>query len=285
MSALPDSATPSGDRNREIGRPMAGANGLVLFDMHCHLDRMADGEGLARDAGRRGIGILCTTLTPADALKARERFSHHGNVRVATGLHPWWVADGDDEGGGPDRAAVAARQAALCDFVGEIGLDFSPAHRRTGDAQIRAFEKIVAACAAHPRRRRVLSIHAVRAAADALDILERSELPSHASCIFHWFSGTGDDFLRLRRLGCLISVGERMLSTKRGREYARQIDLDHLLLETDAPRRLDDPFPIEELEASLVRTIEAIAALRHIGKEELAARIAQTSSGILGMTR
>ena len=30
-------------------------------------------------------------------------------------------------------------------------------------------------------------------------------------------------------------MNERMLATKRGREYARQIPLDRLLLETDAP--------------------------------------------------
>lgn len=38
---------------------------------------------------------------------------------------------------------------------------------------------------------------------------------------------------------CYFSVNERMLGTKRGREYARQIPLDKLLIETNARENLD----------------------------------------------
>ena len=43
-----------------------------------------------------------------------------------------------------------------------------------------------------PREGRVLSIHAVQAAGESLDILERHRLTASANCIFHWFSGTSD---------------------------------------------------------------------------------------------
>lgn len=253
-----------------------------LIDMHCHLDRMANGDQVALEAGELGIGVLCTTVAPEDFESARARFAHLGNVRVAAGLHPWWVEDGPC---GNERAKMAACAASQSDYVGEIGLDFSRSHRSTADAQIEAFDRIIAACADHQRAGRLLSIHAVQSAPVALDILERHEMTRQSSCIFHWFSGTSDDLARLRRLGCYISVSERMLATKRGREYARQMPLERLLLETDAPAQLDSVYSAHLLRKSLDYTLNALAVLRSENKSELAARIAQTSSQLLDLQR
>lgn len=246
-----------------------------LVDMHCHLDRMSNGEQVALEAG---IGVLCTTVTPDDFESARARFAHLNHVRVAAGLHPWWV---EDSPSGIERAKTAAQAAAQNDYVGEIGLDFSCAHQDTANAQIEAFSRIVAACADHRRAGRVLSIHAVQSAHVALDVLERHGLTRQACCIFHWFSGTSDDFARLRSLGCYISVNERMLATKRGREYARQMPLERLLLETDAPTQLDSAHSAQALRTSLDSTLRSLAELRAENENELAARIAQASSQLL----
>lgn len=259
-------------------------------DMHCHLDRMANAAEVATHAQERRIAILCTTVTPDDVASAQDVLAESRNVRIAAGLHPWWVTDGPK---GTADAAQAAALAAVSDYVGEIGLDFSPAHKHNARAQIAAFERIVSACAAKPRRGRVISIHAVRAASDVLDMLEAHGLPDHATCIFHWFSGTSVDLDRIRRLGCHISVNERMLATKRGREYARQMPLEQLHLETDAPPQAGTPphadtspqarapYPVDELERSLNRTLEALARIRGIEQEELAALMAQASSKLI----
>lgn len=262
------------------GDPNGQAGPWRLVDTHCHLDRMANAGEVAAQALELGIAVLCTTVGPDDAQGAQAAFASYPNVRVAVGLHPWWVADGAES---ERQGARAAEMAASWDFVGEVGLDLSPAHADTRNAQLSAFDRIVSACAGHPREGRVLSIHAVRAASEALDILEHHRLPGNATCIFHWFSGTSADFDRLRRLGCHISVNERMLASKRGREYARQMPLDRLHLETDAPPRLDEAYPAEELERSLSRSLDALARIRGAEREELAAHIAQTSSRLLGM--
>lgn len=265
-----------------------------LVDMHCHLDRMANAAEVAAEAERRGVAILCTTVMPAEALEAQKALARHRNVRVAVGLHPWRVsaaaarAAGDMGESGPAACAAELVDAvfehgAASNYIGEIGLDFSAAHMGTAAAQVDAFERIVSLCAVRPSEGRIVSIHAVRSAGTALDILERHGLPRRATCIFHWFSGTSDDLARIRRLGCHISVNERMLASKRGREYARQIPLAQLHLETDAPPQLDAPYPARELERSLVRTLEALARVRGVECEELAAHMAQTSSRLLDM--
>ena len=259
-----------------------------LFDMHCHLNRIENAVEVARKLDRRGVSALCTTVTPDDALAAQRLFAAAPNVRVAAGLHPWWVIS--DACGSDVRNANYAREndveraaslAAESTYVGEIGLDFSPAHETHREAQLRAFERIVRTCAENPCANRVVSIHAVRAATEALDILERYQLSSQAACIFHWFSGTSDELTRARRASCYFSINERMLARKRGREYARQIPLDRLLLETDAPPEFDMPYSAAELEASLTRTLTELAAVRNTNADALASAIANTSARLL----
>lgn len=250
-----------------------------LFDMHCHLNRVEHSADIARELEQRGISVLCTTVTPEDAAAAQALFAAAPNVRVATGLHPWWVPS--EGSAATDVIEHAAEHAAASAFVGEIGLDFSDAHIDSKETQLAAFDRIVCACAAHPLPRRVVSIHAVHAETEALDILERHNLPAQTACIFHWFSGTSDELARARGASCYFSVNERMLATKRGREYARQIPLDRLLLETDAPPEFDTPYSAQDLEASLTRTLTQLAEIRREGIDALASTIAATSRRLL----
>lgn len=251
-----------------------------LFDMHCHLDRMANADEVAREAVANDMALFCTTVTPADALAARSRFGTPPNVRVGVGLHPWWITDGRC---GEIEIEQAAQLAAASRFIGEVGLDFGPRHAANSQRQLDALEAIARACAGHPVEGRVLSIHAVRSAGEALDVFERHGLTASAHCIFHWFSGTSDQLARALDAGCLFSISERMLATRRGREYARQIPLDRLLLETDLPEQLDKPCSADQIEASLMRALHELAHIRGTDEHALSTRIAKTSSGLLGL--
>ena len=51
-------------------------------------------------------------------------------------------------------------------FIGEVGLDFGRDRTATRDVQVAAFERVARACAGGGK---VLSIHAVKAAGEALD--------------------------------------------------------------------------------------------------------------------
>lgn len=249
--------------------------------MHCHLDLMANADEVAADAAARGIALFDTTVTPTDAKAARKRFAQTPNVRVGVGLHPWYLADGRCSGDDADRAALAAAQSH---FIGEVGLDFSERYRESFAAQIEAFELIAQACAERPKPERIISLHAVRSAGAVLDILERFDLAHSATCIFHWFSGTNDELARARSMGCRFSISERMLASKKGREYARQIPNDRLLLETDAPPELGAPYSASAIETSLSATLDQLAELRGEGRDELAARIAEASCRLLDLT-
>ena len=100
-------------------------------------------------------------------------------------------------------------------------------------------------------------------------------------CIFHWFTGTSDELARARQRGCHFSINEHMLKTKRGREYARQIPLERLLLETDAPSGLDAPYSAEALERSLIAAAEGIAHAKDVPVQDVMAATSKNAAKLL----
>lgn len=233
------------------------------WDMHVHLDFMREAAAVADEAAELGLGMFAVTVTPAGYERAARELAGAPNVRVGVGLHPWWVADGRCDA---EAIAAVADLARGARFVGEIGLDLSPKHVPDGsaDRQAAALEAIARACAetSEPAAPKILSVHSVRAARLTLDVLERTGALASCSCIFHWFSGTSDELHRAVRAGCWFSINEMMLRTRRGREYARQLPADHLLLETDLPPGEDVPFAATDIVSQLERTLEQLSAIR-----------------------
>ena len=243
---------------------------LQPFDAHCHLDLMADPNTVAREAAAMGLGLFDCGVDPSDFATANKRASTSPYIIAGVGLHPWWIADG---------RCGAAEVDLLCELsaqerhVGEVGLDFSPRFAGTEGIQAQAFERLCQMLSRHPLPGRVLSIHAVRAVGTVLDTLEShgllEDITGSPAIIFHWFSGASDELVRARHAGCYFSVNERMLATKRGREYARQIPLNRLLLETDAPTEPGTEISARQIADSLIRTSEIIAALKNCAAESV----------------
>ena len=254
---------------------------LQLFDAHCHLDMMGRPETVASEAAAMGLGCFDCGVDPRDFAAAKKRASCSSNIIAGVGLHPWWIADG---------RCGAAEVDLLCElatrerFISEVGLDFSSRFAGTEEIQTQAFERLCQALSQNPLAGRVLSIHAVRADGAALDILESSGLLDRSTnsptIIFHWFNGTSDELNRARSAGCYFSINERMLATKRGREYARQIPLDRLLLETDAPAEPQTDASAQQLADSLIRTSEIIAALKNCAAESVKSVVLRNSHSI-----
>lgn len=205
-------------------------DGFALADMHCHLDFSSDMAALARLAQAHGVTAFSNTVTPEGYLAASKVLAGFPNVRTGVGLHPRWVADGRC---GAEQVEIACQLIQKTRFVGEVGLDFVPRREGTFETQLDAFERIVDVCCAQGGK--VISIHAVRSATAVLDVLERHNATHGNACILHWFSGSSQELVRARELGCHFSVNPNMFATKRGRAYVRQIPPGRLLLETDLP--------------------------------------------------
>ena len=235
-----------------------------LFDAHCHLDLMAHPDAVADEATALGMGLFDCGVDPRDFARAKKRACNRSNIFAGIGLHPWWLADGRC---GTAEINLLCEVAAQERLIGEVGLDFSARFAGSEPLQIQALDRLCDALVQYPLTGRVISIHAVRSAGTVLDALESYGLltpsPNSPAIIFHWFSGTSNEFVRARNAGCYFSVNERMLATKRGREYARQIPLDRLLLETDAPAQPQADASARQLITSLKSASLHIAELKN----------------------
>lgn len=223
-----------------------------FFDAHAHMSFAPDVASFASWFTERFAGAFSTTVSPADYRFAQQALASFPKIKVGVGAHPWWVAQGkisdEDKALLPDLVASAR-------YIGEVGLDFGKnglaksifaTDEQTKQAQIEVLRTIFAAAKKSPapsviegagetKDGRVFSFHAVRGADVIMDMLEEYELLEDNTIIFHWFSGSSAQLKRARDLGCFFSVNAFMLQTKRGREYAKAIPLDRLLIETDLP--------------------------------------------------
>ena len=211
------------------------------LDAHCHLQHDPRFRMYAQTHPDQHF--FCMTETPDEYVRFRDA-GLPANVSLGLGLHPWRVsADAAIVHAQVDDALQLLPDAWL---IGEVGLDFSPKHACTRDNQLAAFRAIARATARTPLSgsaqaacfaaggARVLSVHAVQAAGDVLEILQEAGCLDACVCIFHWFSGTSDQLVAARRAGCYFSFGSRALATKRGRAYAAQLPAHRVLYESDA---------------------------------------------------
>lgn len=253
---------------------------VPLIDTHCHLDFARNAVELAAAYAACG-GALSGTCDPRDFERVRSKLAPYApHVRVGLGLHPWWVADGTC---GEGEVALFERLALGAPLISEVGLDFQPRREGTRDAQIEAFERVCVASARPPAEspRRVMSIHSSAAATCTLDVLERTGCLDACICIFHWFSGSQEELTRVIDAGCLFSMNERMLKTKRGRAYVRAIPEGRLLIETDFPGKPGTTALAADVAPRLERTMSLLAAARGDDERSLALAIAAASERLL----
>lgn len=254
--------------------------GIQLIDTHCHLDFAGNAAELAAAYAACG-GALSGTCDPRDFDHVCAMLAPYApRVRVGLGLHPWWVADGTC---GEGEVALFERLAPAAPLISEVGLDFQPRRADTRDAQIEAFERVCAA-AVRPLGefpRRIMSIHSSAAATCVLDVLERTGCLDACICIFHWFSGSQEELTRAIESGCLFSVNERMLKTKRGCAYARAIPEGRLLIETDFPGKPGTTALAVDVAPRLERTMSLLAAARGDDERSLASAIAAAGKRFL----
>lgn len=242
----------------------------LLWDTHIHLDFISNARQTADEGAAAGLGMFAVTVTPQGYLNILPKLQKMLNVRLGVGLHPWWAADGRCDMRDAEKTAEIIQTSR---YVGEIGLDASAKHVPEGSFEIQCeiFETICRACAQPdlPGAKRVLSIHSVKAAAQTLDLLERSGCLDNCCCIFHWFTGSSDELNRAVRAGCFFSINEMMLRTRRGREYVRQMPSERLLLETDLPPGQNVFFSSRNIINSLENTLSEMQKIRGMDMREI----------------
>ncbi len=252
--ALPKGAVISAKQGKTLetkttSTAAAGADNLSpIPDAHIHLHACNIRQT------RPCIAVTCTPAEFAQACKSHKS--------TGLGLHPWQV----NEQTAPALLEAFFEQLPKTRIVGEIGLDFYKEFAQSACVQLDFFKSICGKLTSCPY---LLSLHSRKAEREVLDILEQTKVSSHCTCILHAYNGPADQLQRALKMGCLISFGLRELKIKRGREYARQLPAQRILLETDA----DGTSPFDSISWNK-RLEDALTALSVIKGCDMRAQIA-----------
>ncbi len=197
------------------------------FDLHCHIDLFPDPAALIARCEKDQIVVLAMTTTPLAWAQNKHWTAGSRYVHAAVGLHPELVSE--------RHAELQLLEGAIEEtrFIGEVGLDGSPRHRKSWGIQKRVFARILAR--AQRLGGRVASIHSRRAAADVLRCIEEHTTGDRLLPILHWFSDSASLAKRAASRGCYFSINHRMFGGATGMELIRNLPSDRLLTETDAP--------------------------------------------------
>ena len=244
---------------------------MYLVDSHCHLDYAEPAErpeiiARARRAGVETMLTICTRLGEFAGVRAIAEADPE--IWCSVGVHPHEAAAEPD--------ADTARIVAFTDHpkvvgIGETGLDFYYDHS-TRERQAELFR---AHAAASRETGLPLIVHTRDADPETAQILNEERPPKG---VIHCFSTGRDLAVAALDLGLYISLSGIVTFKNAAllREIARELPLDRLLIETDAPYLAPVPLRGRKNEpAYIVHTATAVAALRGIPVEELAQRTAE----------
>lgn len=209
----------------------------MFIDSHCHLDdprlapRLAEIVAAAAAAGVGGFVVPGVAPAGWPAISSLAR--GESGIVPAFGLHPQHA-----------HLCTPVLLDQLADFlqhgaaVGEIGLDHTLADV-PHPLQEEAFRAQLRLAGAH---RLPVLIHCRRAFPDLLRVL-REEKGSSVGGVMHAFSGSPEIARECIGLGFAIGVAGSVTYANAVRPVAlvREIPLEHLLLETDAPDMTPEP--------------------------------------------
>jgi TatD DNase family protein len=266
----------------------------LLIDSHVHLDSERysdDREALLRRAWEAGVGALLSIgigeepmqmgqalaiCREFNALPPESEFRPGAGLPrlfASAGVYPHNTPEADDAVLTELDRLLAEPEVIAC---GEIGLDYY----HEGAAHEIQQEKLIAQLRIAARRRRPILIHCrpkdgcVDAWDDLFVILEEHWRATGLGGILHCFSGNPEQARRALGMGFLISFAGNLTYPKAQplRDVARQLPLDGLLVETDAPWLAPAPHRGRRNEPALMtHTARTLAELHGVSVEEIAA--------------
>lgn len=238
-----------------------------MIDTHSHINMI---EGLSLDeiiknAFDNGIDkIIVPSAYPADMENIMDLVNKYDNVYGMLGIHPSEVKSWDDSF--IEKIKNYAKNSKIV-AIGEIGLDYYW-DKSFNDLQKEVFIKQIKLA---NELNLPIDIHDREAHKDTYDIIQ--EHNNGSKVIMHCFSGSVEFARECVKAGFYLGIGGVVTfkNAVKMKEVAKDVPLEKILLETDAPYLTPVPFRGKENQPAYVKYVaEEIASLRGISVEEVA---------------
>ncbi|HEX3954557.1 MAG TPA: TatD family hydrolase [Stellaceae bacterium] len=239
----------------------------MLVDSHCHLDFpdfAAERDAVISRAHAAGVGTMLTIGTRLDQFSGVRAIAEtHADIWCSVGAHPHEASD-HEAVTARDLATLAAHPRVV--GIGETGLDYFYDHSPR-ELQQRVFRTHIDAAKLTGLP---LIVH-TRDADDEMAAILRQEMPPAG--VLHCFSSGRALAETALEIGFYISISGIVTFKKADdlRAIVRDVPLDRLLVETDAPYLAPVPYRGKRNEPAYVATTAAaVAALKGVEPAELA---------------
>jgi TatD DNase family protein len=254
---------------------------MQMIDTHCHLysnEFEADIDTVMQRAAVAGVdkfylpGIDSESIDAMLALEER----YPGKCMAMMGLHPCYVKANYREELEIVSDWLSKRKFAA---VGEIGLDYYW-DKTFATEQVLAFKTQMEWSIQYDLP---IVIHTRNATQETVELVKQYA-PRGLRGIFHCFGGSYETAQEIIRTGFYLGIGGVITYKKAGlAEVLEKIDLQHLVLETDAPYLTPIPFRGRRNESSYLAYIAAkLAEVKNCSVEEVAAITTANAKKIFG---
>lgn len=235
-----------------------------IFDAHAHYDDAwfdEDRFKLLDNIQSKGVcGIVNNAVDLKTAQTCIEYAEKYDFMYAAVGFHPENLNDMPSDY--LNRLAALSKHKKVV-AIGETGLDYHWDIPR--DMQKKVFEKQIKLSLELDLP---LIVHDREAHGDTMDLL----LKYRPKALIHCFSGSVEMMKEAVKLGMYISLGGAVTfkNARRVIDVVREVPIDRLLLETDAPYMAPVPFRGKRCDSSMIlHTAEKIAEIRNMETQRL----------------
>ena len=253
----------------------------MIIDTHCHLyleEFQRDIYDMMARASKEGVEKFylpsIDSKSISDMLKLEEQFE--GLCYPMMGLHPCSVSENYVE-----ELRIVEDWLGKKKFfaVGEIGLDFYWS-RSFEQQQYSAFHQQIEWAL---RFGLPIVIHSRNSTRECIDIVKGHQ-DGRLKGIFHCFSGDHELAMEVIATGFYLGIGGVITFKNAGlAEALKDVPLENMVLETDAPYLAPVPFRGKRNESSYLKYIvDKLAAVKQVSKEEVEAVTTANAEKIFG---
>lgn len=255
---------------------------MIITDTHTHLyseEFDQDRDEMIQRAIKDGVSRFFIPAIDSSCTQAMYDLekNYPDNVFLMMGLHPTYVKENYLEELQHVEEQLAKRKFYA---IGEIGIDLYWDKTHLSEQQM-AFRKQIQLA---KKYKMPIVIHCREAFDEIFEILEE-EKSADLFGVFHCFTGTYEQALKAISYNMKLGIGG-VVTFKNGKidQFLSQIDLKHIVLETDSPYLAPVPFRGKRNESSyLVNVLDKLAQIYELSAKDIASVTTENSKVIFGI--